>query len=90
MPAITVNEEAEASLEGHPAGPLSVQSVQGGRGKKKPNPPSSKEAKKILITVSPSNKKGPQEIEINLRQALGGGQKAKVSPRQYQSCSAPD
>lgn len=35
MPAIMVNEEAEASLEGHPAGPLSVQSVQGGRGKKK-------------------------------------------------------
>lgn len=57
--------------------------------RKKPNPPSSKEAKKILITVSPSNKKGPQQIEINLRQALRG-QKAKVSPRQYQSCSAPD
>lgn len=60
MPAIMANEETEASLEGHPAGFLSVQSVQGGRGKKKPNPPSSKQAKKILITVSPSSKKGLQ------------------------------
>lgn len=54
--AIIANEEAEASLEGGPDGPLSAQSVQGGREKKKPKPPSSK-AKKIHITVSLLSKK---------------------------------
>lgn len=58
MLAIIANEEAEASLEGCPDGPLSAQSVQGGRGKKKPKPPSSKAKKNPHHCLSLEPKKG--------------------------------
>lgn len=59
MLVIIANEGAEASLEGWPGGPISAQSVQGGRGKKKPKPPSSK-AKKYPHHCLSRAKKGPQ------------------------------
>lgn len=59
----------------------------GARGKKEPNPPCSKEKKKIQIAVSLEHKKAT--VDTNKSKVSVGGHEAKVSIRHHQSCFAP-